>query len=166
MTGGALLGAVSGLSPRALPASERGEDRAQAGKVLVLRRLLLVVNHQQALRPRACLFRDGADGLAHFVRLDVLAVVAVVARLLGKDAGSRAARARLRLGRGLRPPGTDHQLAMGATSWPWWPSTRNLALDQQETMGAISLHHLPCRGSILNHPCPFLIGTLTTFVPP
>src|SRR3954452_2244414 len=42
---------VRGFAPGALPAPERGEHLAEAGQILVLGGALLVVDHQQPLRP-------------------------------------------------------------------------------------------------------------------
>src|SRR4051812_5969601 len=139
-----------------LPAAEGREDRCEAREILVLRGALLVVDHQQALRPRAGLLGHDPDRLADGVRGDVLAVLVPVAGLLGEDAGRGSARSRLRVRRLARAARTDHQLAMGTAGRLGRPWPRHVALDEEETVGAVSLRRLPCRGSIrLNHPCPF-----------
>src|SRR3712207_2516448 len=53
MSGRPPSGGVSRLAAGALPAPEGGEDLAQARQRLVLRRALLVVDHEQPLGARA-----------------------------------------------------------------------------------------------------------------
>jgi hypothetical protein len=63
-TGGGASGRGCGRAPGTLPASVGREDLVEAGQIVVIRRLLLVVHHEQALGAGPDRFRDCPDRAA------------------------------------------------------------------------------------------------------
>src|SRR5215218_2022038 len=146
------LGGVRRGAPGALPAAVGGEDVAERRQAVVVAGVLLVVDHQEALGPRADLLGHDADRLAD-VRLGGGAVAAGALRLVGEDTRRASAGARLRLGG--RPCATraHEQPAVRAAERLLGPLLADLPLYEEMTMRAVAVGF--CPALLARYRCQF-----------
>ncbi len=104
--------------------------------------MLLVVDHQEALRPRPDLLGHVADRRAD-LRLGRGALAPGALRLVGEDTGRAPAGARLRLGRRPRTAHSHEQAAVGALERFPRPVLTDLLLYEEVTVGAIPVGGRP-----------------------